>query len=84
MTQEQRVKKRLLEYGYITRNQCLDTRPNITRLGAIICRMRKDGWDFEAYEKDNDYIYKVKVCPIKRYIPLKTSDGTVRLLEKTQ
>ena len=84
MTQEQRIKKRLMERGQVSRNECLDTRPNITRLGAIICRLKKEGWEFETEEKNNDYIYKVKVCPIKQYIPLMTQEGTVRLLEKTQ
>lgn len=82
MTQEQRVKKRLIERGYITRNQCLDTRPNITRLGAIICRLKKDGWDFHTDEKNNDFIYTVKVNPIKKLIPLMTKDGTVKLLQQ--
>ena len=82
-SQEQRVVGRLLKYGYITRNQCLDTRPNITRLGAIICRLKKEGWDFDTKEENNDYIYKVKTCPIKKQIALTTPQGTVRLLSTT-
>ena len=84
MTQLQRIKKRLLERGMITRNECLNTFPRITRLGARIVDLKEEGWEFETEEKNNDYIYKVKVCPIKQYIPLMTQEGTVRLLEKTQ
>jgi len=42
-TQEQRVISKIKEQGFITRNQCLSTFPAITRLGAIICSLKKEG-----------------------------------------
>lgn len=56
-TQRERVEKRILEQGYITRNQCLSTFPAITRLGAIICDMQKTGWEFTTDNKNGDYKY---------------------------
>ena len=66
-TQEKWVKERLIANGKITRNECL--RAYISRLGAIICNLKKEGWDFEtSYQKvetqygwtGKDYIYKLK------------------------
>ena len=45
-TQIQWVKERLAETGQISRNECLQK--YITRLGAIICDLRKEGYVFEA------------------------------------
>lgn len=64
-TQKERVAERLLKYGYVTRNQCLQN--YISRLGAIICDLEAEGWSFEAkYLTDKDYIYKVISCPFRR------------------
>ena len=65
LTQRQRVEKRLLETGYITRNQCLSTFPAITRLGAIICDMTKDSWEFTTENKNGDYKYILVRTPYK-------------------
>ena len=40
------VKKELKEKGEISRNKCL--RNYISRLGAIICYLKKKGWEFKA------------------------------------
>jgi len=53
-TQEQRVISKIKEQGFITRNQCLSTFPAITRLGAIICSLKKEGWNFETENKNLD------------------------------
>lgn len=66
-TQKDRVVSKLLKDGFITRNECL--RNFISRLGAIICDLEREGWEFEAkYTKDRDYLYKVLKCPLKKVI----------------
>jgi hypothetical protein len=45
-TQEQIVIERLREDGFITRNFCLQN--YISRLGAIICDLKKQGYEFDA------------------------------------
>ena len=58
-SQKKWVLERIEEQGFITRNQCL--RAYISRLGAIICDLKKEGYLFEqGYEKTEhgkDYIY---------------------------
>lgn len=58
------VKQKLLDDGYITRNEALSR--YISRLGAIIHRLKKDGWNIvgerKEYKKKNgekgyDYVY---------------------------
>ena len=78
MTQEQRIKKRLIERGEISRNECI--RNYITRLSAIIFDLKEEGWDFDPKKVGNDYVYKVIKSPIKKTVPLMTQEGTVRLL----
>jgi hypothetical protein len=60
-TQVSWVKENLRENGYISRNQCL--RNYISRLGAIINILKKDGWRFEAnYQQTvngKDFWYKL-------------------------
>lgn len=63
-TQEERVIGKLLRDGQITRNECLKN--YISRLGAIICNLKKDGWDFETKHIKGDYAYIVKVCPLRK------------------
>lgn len=64
ITQKTRIVKRLNEYGKISRNECL--RVYISRLGAIICDLTKEGWQFETENKDGDYIYKVTRSPFHK------------------
>jgi hypothetical protein len=58
-SQKKWVLERIEEQGFITRNQCL--RNYISRLGAIILDLKKEGYLFESgYEKTKqgkDYIY---------------------------
>jgi hypothetical protein len=35
----------------------------ISRLGAIVCDLRKDGMNIDAEWKDGDYIYRLKDKP---------------------
>ena len=58
-TQREMVITQLKDNGYVSRNWCLQN--YITRLGAIICDLKKEGWDFTAdyhkYEYGKDYRY---------------------------
>lgn len=54
-SQRERVLKKLRHDGYITRNECL--RNYISRLGAIICDLKKDGYDFKTEDVKGDYKY---------------------------
>ena len=55
-TQLQFVKDKLNEDGMISRNHCL--RNYISRLSAIILKLKNEGYIFTTYISDNnDYIY---------------------------
>lgn len=56
-TQRNRIAKRLLERGEISRNECL--RNYISRLGARIQDLENEGWVFETETRGGDYIYKL-------------------------
>lgn len=58
-SQKQFVKKQLLETGKISRNDCIRNH-YITRLGAIICDLNKDGYEIEGNKEGNDYVYRIK------------------------
>ena len=72
--QDKFVEERLIKYGLISRNYCLDR--YITRLGAIINRMVGKGYTFEGKGKlqgqwiktknGKDFIYYVKSIPRKK------------------
>lgn len=48
----------LKDKGEISRNQCL--RNYISRLGARIKDLQKEGMQFETERRDGDYVYKLK------------------------
>jgi hypothetical protein len=57
-SQVERVKCRIEQMGYITRNECLHN--YITRLSAIIYILEKKyGMIFKTEERGGDYIYKL-------------------------
>ena len=68
-SQEQFVISQLKLNGFISRNLCLQER--ITRLGAIICNLKKEGWDFDPkYVQENggrNFYYYVKTSPLKLF-----------------
>lgn len=81
-TQKNRVLKRLKERGYITRNECLGTYPAISRLGAIICDLKKEGYDIEGKDEGNDYVYKIDIKPVAKPQVVQLSDGSYTAIMK--
>ena len=61
-TQEEFVINQLKEKGYITRNECL--RNFISRLGAIMCKLKKEGYEFDTKTVGGDYVYTLKTKPM--------------------
>jgi|LakMenEpi03Aug12_release.lakeMendotaPanAssembly.Ray.scaffolds.fasta_scaffold390632_4 hypothetical protein len=57
MTQKQKIIHELNYKGYVSRNEAL--RNYITRLAALICDLKKEGYEFIVEEKGGDYIYKI-------------------------
>lgn len=57
------VKSQLAQHSEITRNQCLAH--NITRLSAIILKLRGMGYDFITSERGGDYVYTLTTQPAK-------------------
>ena len=78
LSQKNRIIRKLKADGFVTRNECLKV--YISRLGAIICDLSKEGWIFHAYNKDGDYVYEVVENPIKPIIKPKIMvvDGVAR------
>ena len=64
-TQLQWVKERIKETGEISRNECLAN--YISRLGAIIARLKEQGYEFDAgfrkTERGEDYVYRATATP---------------------
>lgn len=67
-TQEKWVIETLNSQGEISRNFALQN--FVSRLGAIICDLNKDGWDIQgSYRKtgnSKDFVYKVIKSPLKK------------------
>ena len=82
-TQISRVERTLRETGEVTRNQFLDLPTDkITRLGAVICLLRKQGWDIKTFETKKDTIYRVTPKRTEYYNVL-LPDGTKEPYTKT-
>ena len=60
-TQLEIIRDLIDEQGYITRNQCLSR--FITRLGARICDLRAEGYDFATSFEGGDYKYTCTKAP---------------------
>lgn len=63
LTQRIRIIRKLQRDGFVTRNECLQV--YISRLGAIICSLQKEGWKFHTRNDKGDYVYEVVESPIK-------------------
>jgi hypothetical protein len=61
-TQLNWIREQLKTYGRISRNECLNK--FITRLGARICDLKKEGMDisghFEETDYGKDFVYYIK------------------------
>ena len=65
-TQTEWVVKQFNEKGQVSRNEAL--RNFISRLGAIICQLKKAGWNIDGrnertqggYGRGLDYVYRLK------------------------
>lgn len=88
ISQRDRILKQLRENGSVSRNACIrgDYGTIITRLGAIICDLRKDGMDIEMKEFTNpiETIYTLKDTPkIERFIVKGANDdGSDKIIER--
>lgn len=59
------VKQQLRLNGQVSRNEAL--RAYCSRLGALICALKKEGWDIDGeYDSKKDFVYKLRKAP---YIP---------------
>lgn len=67
ISQLNRVEKRIKQNGEITRNQCLSTFPAITRLSSIILKLKQQGYEFETFSRNGDYVYKVVISPKDKF-----------------
>lgn len=56
-SQLDRVKFKLQRDGYISRNEALKV--FITRLSAIILKLKEQGYTFKSYDKGGDYVYEL-------------------------
>lgn len=74
-SQKEWVIQQLLSKGKISRNFALKN--YISRLGAIICDLKEEGWDFNGYFIDSDkpdggkgknYVYEIVKCPFKKKV----------------
>lgn len=80
MTQKDRVVKRLKAFGRISRNECL--RNYISRLGAIICDLTKEGWEFDAKNVKGDYVYIATRMPFKTVTYTLPTGETITAMER--
>jgi len=79
MSQLKKIKAELDSKGFISRNFCL--RNYISRLSAIIYNLKDEGYEFETFEKDGDYIYKVINKPKKvEYVYSKEKNSMIKIL----
>lgn len=76
-TQEQWVLEQLNKNGEVSRNGALQN--FISRLGAIICNLNKEGWnitgDYRKTEHGKDFIYTVVSKPYKKTMTFKEVNG---------
>ena len=72
-TQRQWVEQTLKENGKITRNFALSN--FVSRLGAIICDMKKDGWNIVPSRDNGDYVYTLVEAPKRLVWAFDLRDG---------
>ncbi len=60
-TQKQWAIEQLKEFGEVSRNGALKN--YISRLGSIVCNLRKEGWELDTSRREGDYVYKLIAKP---------------------
>jgi len=73
-SQRLRIIAKLKRDGTVSRNECLSQFPAITRLGAIICSLKKKGWKFTTNDTGKDYVY-TWIRPPKKEIVIIEKNG---------
>lgn len=65
-TKTEKIIDRLCIYGEVSRNWALSI--YYSRLGALINRLKKEGWSFDTERVGGDYLYIARIIPdsIKR------------------
>lgn len=76
-SQLERIKIKLDRDGYVTRNECLSQFPAITRLGARIDDLEKEGYVFKTENTGRDYIYHLVSKPQAKEEHLKVARDAV-------
>jgi hypothetical protein len=68
LSQRERVERELKLNGFVSRNYYLDLPfDKILRLGVIIERLRKDGWNITTEITERDTLYHAKPKVIEHY-----------------
>lgn len=78
-TQREWVEEKIRANGEITRNEALQN--YISRLGAIVCNMRQDGWNIDSFNRGGNYVYKLVTAPTRISYVYDLIDG-VRVARK--
>ena len=58
MTQKEKVIAQFNEFGYVSRNWALKN--YMSRLGAIICDLKREGWNIDGRWVGKDFVYSKK------------------------
>lgn len=75
-TQRTWVEEQLLANGEVSRNQCLQQ--FISRLGAIICDLKAEGWDITPSRRNGDYVYTLVSTPKRKRIVCDIVNGVAK------
>lgn len=75
-SQKDIVLKQMRQFGYVTRNWCLQR--FISRLSSIMLILKQEGVNFETKQVEGDYVYRLLDKPqVKEYFV-----GGVKVAEK--
>lgn len=81
-SQKNWVKQQLRENGEVSRNTALKN--FVSRLSAIICVLRKEGYEFTTFSREGDYVYRHDNPSLKRqYIQLHDESGNLIGVKET-
>jgi Helix-turn-helix domain len=69
-SQKERIIAILLEEGFVSRNQCFNLFPRITRLAARVDDLKREGWVFETEDDGRDFVYRLVSQPEPKQLEL--------------